>query len=204
MFAIDSWPGQKPSGHHTAKGTVMDLSALPAHKLSHGAPEDFPAGTILFTPYTWFRPEPFQVGVRVGAKAEIFALSEWYDGQAEAGTIVEAQTGMPVFGLRPDAGLPTVMLNPRGHSIGYDNAGRVAGLVGLGKGGLFLIAKAPRSQLRGVRFDYAIDPKTWLPAEIAQGDEPQAWIDDWSLRIPLSDVDSFVIAIDRSGNQPLP
>lgn len=176
----------------------MDLSTLPAHRLSHGAPKDFPAGSILFTPYSWYQSEPLQVGVRVGDEVAILALTDWHAGRSKAGTIVESRDDKSVFGLKPDVGLPVIMLDPKGMSIGYDNAARSSGLIGLGSGGLFLMSKASQPGFRSSTYSYAIDPVTWQRAEIPRGGEPEAWISDWSIRVPLSETDAFVIAIDRT------
>lgn len=176
----------------------MDFSTLPVHRLDHGAPKDFPAGSILFTPYSWYQPEPLQVGVRVGDDADIFALSDWHAGRSKAGTIVESRDDRPVFGLKPNIGPPVIMIDPKGKSIGYEDSGKLSGLIGLGTAGLFLMSKARQPGFHSATYSYAIDPVSWQRVEVPQGGRPEAWTADWSIRVPLSEADAFVIGIDRT------
>lgn len=175
----------------------VNFTDLPIDRISQGDPAEFPAGSIVFTPFTWHEAEPLQVGIRVGSEADILTLTDWHGGRSKAGMIVTAREDRPVYGIKPDGALPRIFANPKAQGIGYREAGRIPGTIGLGVSGIFLMSKARVPGFEGAMNTYPIDPVTWMKTVIPNGGGPEFWITDWSIRFPLSEADAFVVAIDR-------
>jgi len=90
------------------------------------------------------------------------------------------------------------MLNPTAQSVDSDFSARNGGLIGLGPKGLYLVARIRETGFRSFREAYPIDVSSWEKADIPSDARPEVWLDDWNLRVPISDEDTFVTRLSRT------
>ncbi|GAA0640478.1 hypothetical protein [Brevundimonas lenta] len=175
----------------------MELTHLPADLLSAAKAGDFPAGTLIFTPYAWYGEEPLQLGIRVGDEGDIFALTDWHGGRSKAGTIVTTRGDRPVFGFQHVARL---YLNPSTSTVAINSSRAANGFVALSSEGLVLASIRPDPNFHTMSYPYLIDPRTWQPLAASAQVSPEVWFDDWQIRIELSGNETFVASIARQAD----
>lgn len=177
----------------------MHVNLLPANQISADTVEAFPPGSLVFAPYTEHKIERLQLGVRIGKNRQVLALTPWFGGHRQSGCIVEPRSDRPIFGIK--------MVNDRRPILDFDPSALTheapdawsgaLGLLGFGRTGLTLYARADDPNGLPSSYGVAIDPVTWNLKDLEPGQFPATWTSAWSLRFPLTECEWFHITPDR-------
>jgi hypothetical protein len=178
---------------------VTHVRTLPASQVAVDRPENFGPGSFVFGPYLEHTAERLQMGVRVGDGRRVLALTPWFGGHRQAGSVIEPLEDRNIFGLKATAtSRPILDFDPAALTQEAPDSFRGAlGLLGFGPTGLTLYAKADDRSGFPTSVGVLIDPITWDVVAREPGQFPTSWTSAWSIRFPLAGNDWFQVAPDR-------
>ena len=178
---------------------MTHVKVLPADQVVADRPENFGPGSFVFGPYVEHTAERFQMGVRIGDGRQVLALTPWFGGHRQAGSVIEPLADRNLFGLKATkSARPILEFDPMALTQEAPDSFRGAlGLLGFGTTGLTLYAKADDQRGFPTSVGILIDPVSWRIISREPGQFPTSWTSSWTLRFPLAGGDWFQIAPDR-------